>query len=66
MWNIEQFQKDQELLPVSAPPCPGCAYWHPVNRYVSYGMYFAKWDGIRLCHAQEMERDFSCFREKQK
>lgn len=60
----EQFKADQEVLPIPAPPCPSCRYWHPIRNYVNLPSYFGQFDGVRLCHAQEMERDFSCFRDR--
>ncbi len=50
-------------IPVNAPPCVSCEYWQPVTEHTHYegksGLHF---DGIRCCHAVEMQSDFSCYR----
>ena len=48
---------DALRLTVPAPPCPDCAHWRPLIKLRDKGEF----DGIRLCHAEEMFRDFTCF-----
>jgi hypothetical protein len=55
-----QYKEDLPILNISAPPCPGCKYWKPVRLYDSRGGF----DGVRLCHAADMDADFSCFKER--
>ena len=63
-WNepFEPWNRARPLLPVrlpiAAPPCARCKFWSPVAVSNTNGQY----DGVRLCHAQEQERDFSCFK----
>lgn len=47
------------LLHVDAPPCPGCKHWQPAIVTGGKGDF----QTVRLCHAAEQYRDFSCFRE---
>lgn len=57
-WNPSQeFAKDEERLPIEAPPCSGCRNWKPVRQHDSRGAFI----GVRLCQAEEMMLDFSCF-----
>lgn len=46
-------------IDVSEPPCRNCRRWAP-RRVYAYGQF----QGVQLCHAQEMQFDFSCFRAK--
>lgn len=42
------------------PPCKNCLHWRPeIKPSINY------FDGIALCHAEEMFHDFSCFRMKE-
>ena len=55
------FESDES--PVDAPPCPYCVYWSPKRQHEAInGRVF--FNGVVLCHAKEMERDFSCYRAK--
>lgn len=42
-------------LDVAAPPCPDCAFWNP-----TYGI-FDHCSESRMCHAENMYKDFSCY-----
>jgi hypothetical protein len=55
----EKFKPAQDALPIPEPPCKACANWKPV-RVFEHGVYA----GVRLCHAPEMHRDFSCWRPR--
>lgn len=54
------YHKEQEPLPIAEPPCKYCEYWKPVNLFDAHGLV----DGVRLCHAADMFRDFSCYLPK--
>lgn len=51
------------VLPISEPPCKWCNYFKPqvLYRHTVNGF---EYDGLRLCHADEMNADFSCFEKK--
>lgn len=52
---------EPEMLPIEAPPCPKCAYWKPLRLYAQP---FNTYAGVQCCHAETMQRDFSCFAPK--
>lgn len=57
-WNpFADYAKDAEVLPIQAPPCSGCVNWRPLRVHDCLGAFI----GVRLCQAQEMAVDFSCF-----
>lgn len=69
MADSQPFQPWKEPVPyptLSAvePPCKGCAYWNPIPLYTYYGEEGMIFEGVRLCHASEMQFDFSCFKAK--
>lgn len=47
------------LFPLAAiePPCLRCVHWGPVALTNTRGSF----EGVRLCHAEEWFRDFSCY-----
>lgn len=47
--------------PISEPPCKVCKHWNPQVTFRN-GPEGQIPDGVRLCHAQDMHRDFSCFK----
>lgn len=49
-----------ERLDISGPPCASCLYWRPVPTFTPGGEF----DGVRLCHASEQQKDFSCYRRR--
>lgn len=55
----KEFEKELEVLPVVGPPCADCIRWKPVRVY-DHSLY----SGVKLCHAENMWHDFSCFRNK--
>lgn len=55
----EDYKQEAEVLPILAPPCHYCKHWKPVRLYS--GPHYT---GVRLCHALEQTRDFSCFSPK--
>jgi hypothetical protein len=62
-WNPSQeYAQDAEILPITEPPCQRCANWRPTRQHGSRGEYL----GVRLCQADEMRIDFSCFQAKEK
>lgn len=48
-------------IPINEPPCKHCARFKPRMVTNSFGDF----DGVRLCAADEMRPDFSCYREKE-
>lgn len=61
-WNpAREYQQEAEVLPITAPPCQNCANWRPTRQHGSRGEYL----GVRLCQAEEMWVDFSCFTAKE-
>ena len=47
-------------LDVTGPPCSDCAHWRPEAKFdTRWGL-----DGVRMCHAEEQHRDFSCFKDR--
>jgi hypothetical protein len=59
-WNPSETYKADARLPIAAPPCPGCKNWQPAQQFSPRGEYL----GVRLCQAEEMAVDFSCFMAK--
>lgn len=49
---------------MSGPPCAYCRHWKPQVTYraTPEGSVF---DGVQCCHADEMQHDFSCFRDRE-
>lgn len=65
-WEPWKIFKDINCeLPIEGPPCSKCAFWKPLTMYMSTSQEI-KFDGVRLCHSENMERDFSCFRKRTK
>lgn len=48
-------------LPIVEPPCKECKHWNPQVTFRA-GAEGQIPDGVRLCHADSMHRDFSCFK----
>jgi hypothetical protein len=50
-------------IPVYGPPCPACKFWRPVVHRTERpaGSTF---DGVQMCHSDDQEHDFSCFKER--
>lgn len=48
-------------LDISGPPCSACAHWSPQIKRGHSGLGY---EGVRLCDAEAMHRDFSCFKHK--
>ncbi len=61
--ELDLHHKDSEILPISEPPCKACKNFRPQRRYSDFGLEGIKCTGIKVCHAQEMFNDFSCFTE---
>jgi hypothetical protein len=55
------FERDGESLPIDQPPCPWCKHFNPARKFYQ-SETGPKFDGVQLCHAEEMHPDFSCFR----
>lgn len=55
-WNT--YEKEIEILPIAAPPCQFCEFWKPQRIYED-----GRYAGVKLCHADEMHFDFSCYRK---
>ena len=65
-WNkVYRELPDIPALKVPEPPCSHCRYWRPQPRVVMLkGAQVVQ--GIVLCHAEKMYRDFSCFEEPER
>lgn len=62
----ETFKKDYEPEPIDVkkPPCPHCKHWKPVRLYNEITRNNLRFDGVQLCHSEDMFKDFSCYRDK--
>ena len=64
-WN--KIYRDLPSIPpldVSEPPCPQCKYWRPQPKVAMVkGAQVVQ--GVILCHAEDMYRDFSCFEQRE-
>ena len=56
----DDYKPEECRLPIQSPPCEFCYYWRPQRKYSKIG-----YDGVTCCAADDMEHDFSCFREKE-
>ncbi len=61
IWQKWREAQQANQLLISAPPCPWCKNWKPEIYYNE--KYY---DGIILCHANDMFPDFSCFEPNNK
>jgi hypothetical protein len=61
-WEV--YKQDLPVLNIPGPPCGSCVYWRPQRQYLStsHGLVY---DGVRLCHKDDMAHDFSCFKPKE-
>ena len=60
-WNpYDKFKQDLDELPIKEPPCTQCKHWKPIRNYFEWGAF----KGLTLCHSENMEHDFSCFRDR--
>lgn len=59
----ETYKEEVPVLAIDMPPCSDCQYWKPQRIYInlSTGVQF---DGVKLCHANDMHNDFSCYKER--
>lgn len=57
-----EFDKDAPVLDIKEPPCPHCKFWKPQPVYIWVQHQGMTFDGVRLCHVEEMWEDFSCFK----
>ncbi len=60
----EWYEKEQPAysgvpIKVEHPPCSGCEFWAPRST-----RGFDKEIRITLCHRDEMQQDFSCYRTR--
>lgn len=55
----DEFKKNLDPLPIKEPPCKHCANFYPIAQYGTEGVF----QGVRVCHAEDMHHDFSCFRD---
>jgi hypothetical protein len=58
-WESASKQADDLSIELDGPPCAECFYWQPGIELLN-----GNFDGITLCHAEDMHGDFSCFRER--
>ena len=47
--------------PITEPPCKRCRHWKPEVTFRGTPQGQVP-DGVRLCHADNMHQDFSCFK----
>lgn len=59
-WNDVRTKQLPIVLDVEGPPCGECKHWKPVVVSTASGEF----DGVRLCHAEEQQFDFSCYRAR--
>ncbi len=54
----------KSMLTMAGPPCARCHFFRfELNKLVAQGRNI--YDGYQFCHTpKDMERDFSCFRER--
>jgi hypothetical protein len=66
-WKIEPEPVELGPIEVAGPPCLHCLHWRPraivreSELSLKDGTPFRYFDGVRLCHAEEQWRDFSCY-----
>jgi hypothetical protein len=65
-------QADSSLLDIpeiTEPPCKNCVHWRPQRVFKSSKQSTAgkgqRFEGVRMCHAEDMHEDFSCFKAKE-
>ncbi len=60
----EEFKEDfvPEILDIAEPPCKQCKNWLPQRIYNGLKRTYC---GVRLCWVEEMQTDFSCYRENE-
>jgi len=52
--------KDYDIaVNITEPPCKKCKHFMAQISYYPSGLF----EGVKLCHAEEMFQDFSCFKE---
>lgn len=52
-------------LDVPEPPCKNCHFFRPQAIFKRYGNSVGQtFDGIKMCWADDMEHDFSCWKPK--
>lgn len=63
----KKFEKDYEPEPIDVkkPPCLQCKHWKPVRKYHTLLNNVMTFDGVQLCHSEQMLNDFSCYRDKE-
>lgn len=54
---------DVPKLDIDAPPCVHCKFWNPQPE-ASKGTTGFVYYSVKLCHAEMMHKDFSCFRAR--
>lgn len=57
--TLKQPQLNSLLTDIHEPPCKECQYFTPKAVTDKFGNF----NGVSLCSAREMYRDFSCFKE---
>lgn len=57
------FEKECEVLNIPTPPCPNCMHYKPQRIYTNT-INGCMYEGVTLCHNDQMEHDFSCFTNK--
>lgn len=64
-WKTFKKEYEPESIDVKKPPCPHCKHWKPVRKYQQMYANIVKFDGVQLCHTEDMFKDFSCYRDKE-
>ncbi len=55
------YAEEPEELSILEPPCSHCEYWQPVREFAEYKGR-QHYEGVKLCHNDNQEQDFSCFK----
>ena len=61
------YEKEYEpdmLVDIKEPPCLFCKHWSPQRFFEGTDGRNIAYGGVRLCHADNMHPDFSCFSTK--
>lgn len=61
-WDIHKKYDVVTPIPgIEEPPCKHCAHWGPRVLTDNHGEFA----GVRMCAANDMHSDFSCYRPKE-
>lgn len=65
-YDITKWQPyvDFDIGQVKEPPCKVCVHFKPELELAHHKSDKVLFMGVRICHADEMFQDFSCFKAK--